>query len=878
MKKNKPIHPPKWADTFLEWYCRPELLEDLQGDLYEFFQRNVQSKGVKKAKLIYIMDVLKFFRPYIIRKPKFSNPLSASNMIRSHVKTSGRSIMRHKLFSAINITGLAISMCVGLLVIAFLFDLLSYDNFHEKKDRIYRITSADTDDRGTMTMASSSVSAGRKIVQTVPGIESSVFLQRGFGGDAAIGETILPVSGLWASGSFFDVFSFPLLKGNPATALQKPYSLVLTEASAKRLFGNNEALGKIVKFDTSSYIVTGVLKDIPKLSHLQFEALGSFSTIEQRGANADGDFASWENIYSNYTYFVLSKNTDPSKVQTAIDKICATENASLKNRKIAISIQPLKEIPLGKSLGKPLANPIGPAIPAITVYILAGLAFVVIISACFNYTNLSIARSLNRSKEVGIRKVIGALKKHVIGQFITESVLISLFALVFAFIFFLLIREPFLSLDKFVQEVVVLRLSPQLIVYFILFAVLTGLVAGILPALFYSRITAIQVLNNLSSLKIFRHVNLRKSLIVVQYTFSLIFISTTVIGYNQYKSFITYDLGFSTDNVLNIKMQGNNSSLFVKELSAIPAVKEVSKSLIVSSLGSNYGTQMKYKDPMDSARLLLNFIDEHYLSVHRYKIIAGTNFRTRPVNGQETEALVNEQLLRRFNIGNGDPQKAIGEVVEIDSKKLMIVGVLKDFHYGMPMEKIEPVMFRYSSEPGGYVNARIATPNVTAALAGINEAWRKIDKVHALDAKFYDEQIEEAYKQFSVIVKVIGFFSLLAVVIASMGLFGMVVYTTEKRLKEISIRKVMGATERTLIYLMSKNFLFLLVLSALIALPLTWIFFQKVVLVKFAYHRSLRLSEQLLSFFIVMAIACTMIGFQTLKVARSNPALVLKRE
>jgi len=338
MKENKPINPPKWANAFLEWYCRPELLEDLQGDLYELFQRNIKTKGIKQARLIYSIDVLKFFRPYMIRKPKSSNPFSAVNMVSSHLKTSGRSIMRHKLFSAINITGLAISMCVGLLVIAFLSDLLSYDKFHLKKDRIYRIISADTNNGGTMTMASSSVSAGRKIVQTVPGIEFSVFMQRGFGGDAAVGETIVPVSGLWASGSFFDVFSFPLLRGNPATALQKPYSLVLTEASAKRLFGNSEALGKIVKFDTSNYIVTGVLKDIPKLSHLQFEALGSFSTIEQRGANADGDFASWENIYSNYTYFVLSKKTDRLKVQVAIDKICAAENASLKDRSLAESI------------------------------------------------------------------------------------------------------------------------------------------------------------------------------------------------------------------------------------------------------------------------------------------------------------------------------------------------------------------------------------------------------------------------------------------------------------------------------------------------------------------------------------------------------------
>jgi ABC-type antimicrobial peptide transport system permease subunit len=874
MKKTKPVDPPKWADAFLEWYCRPELLEDLQGDLYEYFQRNVETKGPRRARLIYSIDVLKFFRPYMIRKPKISNPLSASNMIRSHIKTSGRNIMRHKLFSTINISGLAISMCVGLLVIAFINDLFSYDNFHEKRDRIYRITTTDFNNSETMSFASSSVPAGRKIISTVPGIESYVFMQRGFGGDAAVDETIIPVDGIWASESFFDVFSFHLLKGNPATALQKPHSLVLTETTARRLFGSNEAMGKLVKFDTANYIVTGILKDVPQLSHIQFEALGSFSTIEQRGANADGDFASWENIYSNYTYFVMSKNADPGKMQAAIDKICNNENASLKNRKIAISIQPLKKIPVSKVY----ANQIGNSVPVMNVYILAALAFVVVVSACFNYTNLSMARSLNRSREVGIRKVIGALKKHVVGQFIIESVFISLFALVFAFILFLLIREPFLSLDRFVRSLVSLRLSPHLIVYFILFAVFTGLIAGLLPALFYSRITAIQVLNNMSSLKIFRHVNLRKSLIVVQYTFSLIFISTTVIGYHQYKGFLSYDLGFSTDNVLNINMQGNKSVQFVKDLSAMRGVKEVSKSLMISSLGSIYGSQMKYKDPMDSAGVQLNIVDEHYLSVHKYKLLAGTNFRTRPVNGEETEALVNEQVLKRFRIGNGDPQKSIGEVVAIDKKKLTIVGVLKDFHNGTLMDKIEPVMFRYSSEPGGHVNVRIATPDVATTLAGINTAWRKIDKVHALDAKFYDEQIEESYKQFSVMVKLIGFFAVLAIVIASMGLFGMVVYTTERRLKEISIRKVMGAGERTLMYLMSKNFLLLLVLSASIALPLTWLVFEKVILVKVAYHQPLRLSEQLLSFFIVMVIACTMIGLQTLKVARSSPAKVLKRE
>ncbi|MCW3118981.1 MAG: hypothetical protein JWM28_3063 [Chitinophagaceae bacterium] len=876
MKNKTSIHPPRWAERFLSWYCRPELLEDLQGDLHEMFVRNLRSKGAKKARFIYIVDVFKFFKPYTIRKPGLSNNLSQNTMIKSYIKTSGRSIIRHKLFAAINIIGLAISMCVGLLVISFLSDLYSYDNFQEKKDRIYRLISTDSNTgQPVMNLASSSLAAGRKIQQTIPGIESTVFMQRGFSGDITAGEVTVPVSGLWANESFFNVFSFPLLSGNPATALQKPYSLVLTEESAKKIFGNSEALGRIVKLDTNNYIVTGIARDVPKLSHLQFGALASFSTIEQKRSNEDGNLMSWANIYSNYTYFVLPENGNAGVVQAAIDRLCVSENANLKNRKIRLSLEPLKKIIFDGHLG----NEIGPTINKMSVYILGGLALIVIISACFNYTNLSIARSLSRSREVGIRKVIGALKGHVVGQFITESIIISLLALVFSFILFLLLRTPFLSLHAYVQSLVSLQLSPKLVLGFIAFAVFTGFIAGILPALFYSRISVLQVLNNVSTLKVFRHVNLRKSLIVVQYTFSLIFITTTVIGYNQYRSFLTYDLGFSTRNILNINMQGNKTGVFIKELSAIPGVREISKSQLISSLGSIYGTSMKYNDPQDSAGVQLNFIDEHYLTVHQYKILAGKNFSTRPSNGQETEAIVNEQLLRRFHIGKGDPQNAIGEIVNIDGKKLSIAGVLKDFHYGTLENKIEPVMFRYSGNDNpGYINVKIETPHLTAALAAMNEAWRNIDKLHPLDAKFYDVQIEEAYSMFSVIIQVIGFFSFLAIVIASMGLFGMVVYTTEKRLKEISIRKVMGAGERTLIYLMSKSFLILLIISAVIALPATWLFFENVVLANFAYHQPLRLSEALTGFAIVMVIAGTMIGLQTLKAARSNPARVLKRE
>jgi putative ABC transport system permease protein len=235
-KPNKKTHPPRWAVRLLTWYCKPSLLEDLQGDLNEYFDRNLKAKGPARARLIYILDVLKFFRSYTVRKPEFFNLLIHWIMIGSYIKTSSRSIVRNKLFSAINIIGLAVSMSVGLLMIAFVTDLLSYDDFHEKKDRIYRVITLDQHQENPPgTLASSSVKAGKSIQESVTGVEQVTLLRRNFGGDATVGESVIPISGLWADASFFKIFDFPMLQGNPSTALKEPYSLVLTESTARKL-------------------------------------------------------------------------------------------------------------------------------------------------------------------------------------------------------------------------------------------------------------------------------------------------------------------------------------------------------------------------------------------------------------------------------------------------------------------------------------------------------------------------------------------------------------------------------------------------------------------------------------------------------------------
>jgi ABC-type antimicrobial peptide transport system permease subunit len=360
----------------------------------------------------------------------------------------------------------------------------------------------------------------------------------------------------------------------------------------------------------------------------------------------------------------------------------------------------------------------------------------------------------------------------------------------------------------------------------------------------------------------------------------MVFITATAIGYTQYKSILSFDLGFNTANVLNIRIQGNNADNLVKDLAEIPEITNISRSMMVTSVGSYWGSYAKYKDTQDSTLLWYNKVDENYLPLHGHKLAAGTNFISRPkTKKEESEIIVNEQVLKRFDIGNSDPEKAIGEVLDVEGQKLTIVGVLKDFHYGKVENKIEPVAFMAMTEKDrGFVNVKVESNDIITTMAKIESAWKKFDKIHPIEARFYNDDIEKAYSGFSAMIKIIGFLSFLAISIASMGLFGMVVFTTETRLKEISIRKVMGASSGNLVLLLSRGFLILLSISAAVAIPLTYFFFEGVVLTNFPYHNPIQITELFAGLVVVLVIAVIMIGSQTMKAARSNPAEILKSE
>lgn len=804
-------------------------------------------------------------------------------MIASYIKTSARNLMRNKLFSFINIVGLAISMSVGLLLIAFVLDLFSYDRFHKNGENIYRITNVLTSNREhSSKYASTSIKTGRLIREKVPGVEE-VTIVRDFSQDAKVGDNILPIKGYWAEPSLFRIFTFPMLEGNPDTALKDPYSIVLTESAAKKLFGNESALGKAIQFDTLDYQVAGVMKDVPFFSHINFEALVSMLTAEQLNKN-DRNFEKWTNMGLNYVYLLLPENTNMASIQSQLDAIATEENRAQENPGIQLELLPLYKIVVGEDLGD-IRGSVRRHMPPIVLWILGGLALVVILSACFNYTNLSIARAMRRFKEVGIRKAIGAGKSQIRQQFLAEAIIISLAALVLSYFIFLALRPQLINLAPEMQRTVKLGLTPSMVVAFIVFSVIVGVIAGFLPAIFFSKVSAINALRNVSSVKVYKHVTLRRALVVIQYTFTLIFITATAIGYVQYKNILAFDLGFNTENILNIDMQGNAPDALLKELSEMPEVTALSRSQIITGVGNAWGGYMKYKDSRDSALVLTNHVDENYLPLHEHELVAGGNFIARPTSAKAvSEVIVNEQVLKRFNIGTNDPGKAIGEEITFSNvqgngRKMTIVGVMKDFHYGKVENLIEPVAFMFWT-PGdrAVINAKIQSTDMLATMAKIESVWKKIDPVHPFQAKFYDQEIEDAYSELSSMIKIIGFLSLLAISIASMGLFAMVVFTTETRLKEISIRKIMGATSGNLIYLLSRGFLLLLSISALIALPATYFFFENVVLTDFPYHTPVQIAELFVGLLAVLLIALIMIGSQTMKAARGNPAEVLKSE
>tara|TARA_R110000737_G_scaffold352425_1_gene398371 strand:- start:1877 stop:4510 length:2634 start_codon:yes stop_codon:yes gene_type:complete len=876
----KNILPPRWASKLLEWYCKPSLYEDLQGDLQEYFERNVDSKGVARAKLIYIIDVLKFFRTYTVQKPQIFKRMKQLYMFGNYFKTSVRSMARNKLFTAINVVGLAVSMSVGLLLISLLYEIGQVDSFHANKDRIYRIISKrQTSNGGARDFASASLVAAERVRDEVPGVEKVVVMNGGLRGDVGVDDHMVTVAGFWASEQFFEVFSFELKRGNPLTALYAPNAAVLTESSAKKLFGSTDPVGKTISFESTGrsasagdnveYTVTGVMQDIPHNSHLQFDLLVSYSTYQKSGS--DGDSRDWADMMSDNVYVLLDQSNARAVLDSNLERISKEENEASEDAGtiVTAAAQAFTDIVPGPAL----INWRGPSLDVKVVWILSGLAFVILLSACFNYTNLSIARSLRRSKEVGIRKVVGAQPGHIFSQFVLEAVLVSMLSLLISLPLYWVIRGEFLQLEEFAGGLLKLNISLPAFWLFLVFSVVVGLAAGFLPALAFSKIRSLQLSGRLMSRPV-KGPGLRRTLIVLQYAFSLAFITAAGIAYKQFHYSVNFDLGYDTKNVLNIDLQQNNPEVVIEKLKQIKEVEDVAQSFSVLSTGYYWYTRARYLT--DSAYFNFNSIDENYIPLLDHKLLAGNNFHHMAADVKSAGVIVNEKFIERLGIGS--PEEAIGKIVYFNGVKESVLGVVEDFHYGMLDSPVEPFVFRYTPQNYKVVHVKLRDGALLAAMDEISRTWDELDPSHPLKAEFYDQHIEAAYQEYLTMVKVVGFLAFISLSIASLGLLGMVVFTTESRLKEISIRKVLGATEGSLFYLLSRGFVVLLILASLLAVPATTWVFEHVVLSETIYKAPVGPLELLSGVFLVLLIALLAIATQTIKAARTNPVKILRSE
>lgn len=867
MDKNRP---PKTACKLFEWFCDSRYFEELQGDLEEHFYRNHEAFGPKKASAIYWKAVLGMIRPSVINQVKIKYSLNNRAMFRNYSLVALRSIARNKLFSFINITGLAISMVVGLLAIAFITELYSYDAFHEKKDRIQRVITAQFEgDEKPAFYASTSPLLGRQLETDYTSFEKVVTIYRNLNGDVKKGDNTVSLNGFYATGDFFDVFTFPMTHGDPSTALTDPFSLVLTETSALKVFGKTDVIGEMISWNNQNQLkITGVVKDPPRTSHMSFEAIASFGLLEKLNARNSG-LMSWENMWNSHVYVLLPEGGSTLKLQADLDKIAANENAKLYNSAFKPELQSLNSIFPGRKLN----NQLGARMETKNLNYIVFLAIIVLASAAFNYTNLSIARTLRRAKEVGIRKVVGAQRKQVFFQFITEAVVVSLMALVIACFLFQLVRPEFLTLNPDIQSTSTLELSAMHYLYFFLFSVGVGILSGFFPSLVLSRLKPSAIVKGVSRLKSASGLSLRKLLIGIQFTLSIAFVLLVGLAGKQYQFALNYDLGFETENILNIQLQNNDTDLLSNSLSRLPEVQTVSKSSWVPSIGGIWTSRGKYIEGNDSTNVNLMNVSAAYIDNLGHELLAGSSF----ADGLErSQIVVNERLVKRFRMG--EPIDALGKRVRLQGRNRTIVGVVRDFQHATLDNEVAP--FAFLSESGDYrlLNLKISSDNMAETMMKIEAKWLELDPVHEFKAFFYKDRIEQAYASLSTSTKTLGLLAIIAISISILGLLGMAVYTTESRAKELTIRKVLGATIGSLLRLLSRNFIIMFVITSAIAIPLSLYAFRRLIIPEMKYTINIGLWDLSSGLLIIFGLTALIIGSQALKASRNNPVKNLRSE
>ncbi|HRP54863.1 ABC transporter permease [Agriterribacter sp.] len=795
-------------------------------------------------------------------------------MIKNLLLVALRNFKRDKWYSLLNILGLTIGITFGLFLIFYIKDELSYDRYHEKADRIFRVNSIIKEaDRDTMRWAIAPFPMGPALAKDYPEVEESVRFVNS-------GRTMFKNGGLrlyedkvfFADSNVFRVFTCPFIEGDPKTALIEPNTLVLSESSAIKFFGINKSYtGKTLQnVNGKVYKVTGVMKDVPKNSHFIFNILVSRSSLPADFANNWGNF-------DYFTYVLLKRGTTAAafdnKMKPMYDKYLASIFAQY-NIKIRFEAQPVTSIHLHSST----ANEPEETGSMSYIYIFAAVAFFMLLIACINYMNLTTARSARRAKEIGIRKVTGSNKIQLVLQFLIESTLTAFFALLLSIGLIALFLPMFNTLaGKSISFGTLFR--PDTIFILLAVVLFVGIVGGSYPAFYLSKFNPVNVLKG-SLAKGSSNVSLRRALVVIQFSISMIMLICTLVVYGQLQYLRDKDLGFDKDRVMlasAVTDRNIQSAIlsFKNEMRNNPQVIAVSSASSVPGQGNSFNLfTVQTKDGYVDKGVDVYAIDEDYIKTLGIKLAKGRNFSgpSDTLHGM----LVNEKMVQEFGWGDNPLGKRVKFPGDTSGNYLEVVGVVKDFNQKSLYNPIAPLILLYRPNTN-LIQLKLSTANIPSAIAGIENTWKKIFPDIPFQYTFLDQDFDSQYAADQKRGKIFTAFSVLTILITCLGLLGLIAFTTAQRQKEISIRKVIGANIGQIIPLITKKFVALVGLSCLVAFPVAAYFMAKWLEI-FPYNTGLSITPFILSALVVLLITMLTVIFHSVKAAVANPVKSLRTE
>ena len=789
-------------------------------------------------------------------------------MYRNYFKVALRNILRNKTFSVINISGLAIGITCCILILLYIQNELSFDRFHDKADNIYRVgmemIGPEGSDRGSQTTAA----VGPTMVNDFPEILETVRFNSINGYLNFKDKNYFVQDILYTDSTIFKVFSFELIIGNPGKALSDPYSIVLTEETAEKIFGKENPVGKFIRLNNKEDLtITGIVKSPPENSHIQFNSLISFSSLyEDSRLRMD-----WNGGWRYYTYIELMDGFPVKELEEKIPDFMY-KYINKKYEQLGYSLhpifEPLKRIYLYSDLG---AGP-GPSGSLSNIYIFSAIAFFILMIACINFMNLTTAQSAGRAREVGIRKVIGAGRKQLIRQFLGESVLLSFIGLIIALILIEIVIPGYNNLIG--RKISLYGISAWWLIFGIpLFILIVGVLAGSYPSFYLSSFQPLKVIKGIFTSGSGKS-GLRNTLVIFQFIISIVLIICTGTIYNQLNYIRNKEPGFDKENIVILPLvsdetRGNNE-IIKTAFKSIPDIIEVSAS---SDYPGHGFTRNGYLPEGFEEPIMIHVVDVDYdfIKTVGLEILKGRSF-SREFSSDPKAYLINETCAK--HLGWGEP---IAKIISRGGDH-QVIGLVKDFHFASLYHKIEPLIFTMKPYMGySYLSVRINSGNINTTLNQLKKQWEKVVPGEAFDYIFLDESFNRVYRAEQQFGKILLYFAILTIIIACLGLFGLASFSTERRTKEIGIRKVMGSSVSGVVILLSREFTRWVLIANIVAWPVAYYGIKKW-LQNFEYRIDFPVWIFFATALLVFLIAIFTVSYQAVKAARANPVDALKYE